>query len=76
MREMEPFQLQTAIPEIGAEPGDWITLDRGAEPPEIVLVRRIPDERVALIRQHVARLAGFCDAVDSGGVVGRMEVVK
>lgn len=55
----EPFQLDFAIPEIGAEPGDWIAVDDGADPPEVVLVRRITRERVGLIRHHLSRLSQF-----------------
>lgn len=56
---LEPFQLQTPIPEIGAEPGDWITLDRGTSPPQLVLLRRIPQSKVNDIRRTVEAMSGF-----------------
>lgn len=56
---LEPFQLDFAIPEIGAEVGDWITLDRGTNPPQLVLLRRIPHSSVTRVRRHWEGLGRF-----------------
>lgn len=56
---MEPFQLEFAIPEIGAEPGDWIDIDLHSRPPGLVLMRRIPREHIRLIRHQVGHLSRF-----------------